>query len=84
MGMRQTCKACGSPDYWNFDVPDRVWVLVVPTELQNCVVCLGCFDRYALERGVKYAASLRNLQFAGEMAALELNVTRASDGPYHF
>lgn len=82
--MRQTCKACGLQDYWNFDVPDAVWVAVVPTSMQNRVVCLACFDRFAQTREVKYAATIQHLHFAGEMAALELQVTSASDGPYHF
>ena len=78
---RQVCKACGRPDYWNFDVPDTLWAAIVPNELQNRVVCLQCFDAFALERGVKYAASLTAICFAGEMAALELAVARASDRP---
>jgi len=76
---RQTCKACGAPDYWNFDVPDDIWTSVVPRDLQRGVVCLGCFDRFAKQCNVKYAASLGQLFFAGEMAAFELQVVRASD-----
>jgi len=77
--MRQTCKVCGAPDFFNFDMPDNIWGLVVPPELRNHVVCLGCFDRFAKERGVKYAASLRHLYFAGEMAVFEFDVAKASD-----
>jgi hypothetical protein len=52
-GQRQTCKACGVPDKFNFQVPDEIWNAVVPRKLRNCVVCLGCFD----ERGRQMKAA---------------------------
>jgi hypothetical protein len=76
---RQTCKACGREDYWNFDVPDDVWIAVVPEEFRFRVVCLPCFDRFAFERGVGYAASLRTIYFAGDMAAFEFATVSASN-----
>ena len=69
---RQTCKACGQADYFNFDVPDEVWVAVVPEHLRNRVVCLGCFDRFALTRGVQYGHHVREVFFAGDVAAFRL------------
>lgn len=69
--MRQTCKACGRPDKFNFDVPDHVWRAVVPVELQTRVVCLACFDTFARKNNVDYAASLRAVFFAGDAAAFE-------------
>lgn len=85
--QQQTCKACGQPDKLNFHVPDEVWRDVVPTELQSRVVCLFCFDEYARENNVDYAASLSTLYFAGRCAALTLRVVSANslhgspDGP---
>jgi hypothetical protein len=68
-GVRQTCKACGEPHKFCFQVPDEIWVAVVPAELQNRVVCLHCFDDFAYEKGIKYAAHLAELCFAGDAAA---------------
>jgi hypothetical protein len=31
--QRQTCKACGRPNKFDFHVPDKVWAAVVPPEL---------------------------------------------------
>lgn len=64
--QRQTCKACGRPDYFNFKVPVKVWAAVVPKRLQRKVVCLGCFDAFACQRGVKYARTIRSMYFAGD------------------
>lgn len=66
--QRQTCKACGCPDKFDFHVPDRVWNEVVPREFVNKVVCLGCFDKFAYEKQVDYAESLDMLYFAGDRA----------------
>lgn len=58
---RQTCKACGRVDYWNFDVPTEVWTAVIPAELRNRVVCLGCFagllTKEALDTPPRFGAS---------------------------
>lgn len=72
--QRQTCKACGSPDKFNFHVPDRIWRSVVPERLWNCVVCLGCFDGFAKAKDVDYSTSLKALYFAGDQATLRLKV----------
>jgi hypothetical protein len=69
--MRQKCKACGVEDKFNFDVPDAIWIAVVPLELRCRVVCLSCFDEFARKNSVDYAASLRAVFFAGEAAAFE-------------
>lgn len=74
--QRQTCKVCGRPDKFNFHVPDDIWKVVVPTKLQNRVVCLYCFDAFADCRNVAYAASLQSLYFAGDKATFEFAVCR--------
>lgn len=66
--QRQTCKVCGRPDKFNFHVPDQIWNEVVPEEYRNRVVCLYCFDEFAERAGKRYAASLRELIFAGDAA----------------
>ena len=73
-GQRQTCKACGVPDKFNFRVPDEIWNAVVPHKLRNCVVCLGCFDDFAKRKDVAYATSLRSVVFAGDQATVQFNV----------
>lgn len=72
--MRQTCKACGRPDKFDFSLPDDVWAAVVPADLVNRVVCLGCFDEYAREAGVDYSGVLSTLYFAGDRAAFVFKV----------
>jgi len=59
MEMRQTCKACGGEDKFDFHVPDGAWKGVVLAHLHNRVVCLNRFDDYARRRQVDYSACLR-------------------------
>ena len=47
---------------------------VVPADLVNRVVCLGCFDEYAREAGVDYSGVLSTLYFAGDRAAFVFKV----------
>lgn len=75
--QRQSCKACGRPDYFNFWVPDAIWAAVVPARLARKVVCLGCFDGFAREQGVPYAKHLSTLYFAGDRATFVFAVTTA-------
>lgn len=72
--QRQTCKACGRPDKFDFFIPDELWHSVVPPELAGRVVCLFCFDDFASRRGVQYADALRSLYFAGDAATFEFVV----------
>jgi hypothetical protein len=72
--MRQTCKACGRQDKFDFSVPDDVWASVVRPELVNRVVCLACFDEFAREKGVDYAGALTTLFFAGDRAVFVFKV----------
>ena len=67
---RQTCKVCSCPDKFDFHVSDDMWERVVPERYQNNVVCLACFDNFALERKVDYANSIEALYFAGDRAVL--------------
>jgi len=76
---RQTCKACGRPDKFNFHVPDAVWRAVVPGGLDGRVVCLSCFDDLAAKRDVAYAASLSEIWFSGDGATLGLTPHVALD-----
>lgn len=76
MDQQQTCKACGRPDYFNFSLPDAVWLAVVPANLRGRVVCLGCFDRFAREQNVRYAEYLTTIYFAGEQASFTFRADR--------
>lgn len=76
--MRQTCKACGRPDKFDFTVADGIWQAVVPVELQNRVVCLFCFDEFARSRDVDYSTSLHTLYFAGDRAVFQFRVAHSA------
>jgi hypothetical protein len=76
--QHQTCKACGNRDKFDFHVPEETWKAVVPTHLQNRVVCLPCFDDFAHVRGINYAAHVSVLYFAGDGAAFEFQVASAA------
>jgi len=73
--LQQTCKSCEQPDKFDFHVPDAVWLAVVPQQFHGRVVCLYCFDEFARERNVDYAASLGPLFFAGRKAVFEFRAT---------
>lgn len=75
---RQTCKACGRPDKFDFHVPDEVWAAVVPPTLLNRVVCLDCFDQFARERHIPYAHCLDTLYFAGDQAVMVFRTVTAT------
>jgi hypothetical protein len=77
--LRQTCKACGHIDKFNFNVPDDLWAAVVPTDMVSKVVCLACFDGFAHDKGIDYSAGISSLFFAGDVASFEF-VDVASTG----
>lgn len=77
--QRQTCKACHCADKFNYRVPDSIWKAIVPKPLQLGTICLECFDRFAFERGIRYADALGALYFAGDKAAMEFKVVDAHD-----
>lgn len=76
---KQTCKACGKRDGFNFHVSDETWARIVPPEFSTRVVCLHCFDLFARERGVSYAQEITTLFFAGEKAVFFFTPTKAVD-----
>jgi len=77
--QRQTCKVCGCADKFDFHVPDATWQSVVPREFQNLVVCLECFDNFALERQVDYADAIDILYFAGDRAVFKFQTVSAQN-----
>lgn len=74
--QRQTCKVCGRPDKFNFDVPDDHWSRIVPDPYRRSVICLGCFDTFALAAGQEYA--LTAVQFVGDQGVFELEPRRVA------
>lgn len=80
--QHQRCKVCGRRDKFNFHVPDKIWESIVPKKLQNRVICLACFDRFAKERGVDYAPYLSGLCFAGDQTSLQLQVVTCNCSPF--
>jgi len=68
--QRQTCKACGRKDKFDFTVPPDIWLTVVPVHLSGLVVCLACFDEFAKRKGVDYGPHIHTLYFAGDAANL--------------
>src|SRR5438046_8768084 len=79
--QRQRCKACGRPDGFNFQVPDDVWNRIVPDEYKNLVLCLLCFDRFALEAGVNYTSRISDVMFVGDGAYFGFGIKRRSWSP---
>lgn len=75
--MRQTCKFCGRPDKFDFNIPKDLWIQVVPPELHNNVVCLYCFDDFAHNNKIDYADHLRTLYFAGDQATFIFTTKKA-------
>ena len=76
----QRCKVCGKRDKFDFQVSDAVWQAAVPAPYVNRVVCLGCFDAFASQRGVAYAEALmREVYFAGEGACFTLEIKSRTD-----
>jgi hypothetical protein len=73
----QTCKVCGRRDKFDYHVSDETWAAVVPPRFLTRVVCLSCFDDYALEKGVDYSAEVCTLYFAGDAAVFEFRPARA-------
>ena len=73
------CKVCGRPEKFDFYVPDEVWHAIVPPKYQGHVVCLGCFDDFAQEKGINYSSVLRDLCFAGVKATFIFEITFACD-----
>jgi len=70
---QQTCKVCGRPDKFNFQVPDETWASVVPPKFHNSVVCLYCFDEFAGQKDIAYHPHLSKLYFAGRQATFTFN-----------
>jgi hypothetical protein len=79
-GRRPTCKICGSEDKFDFNVRDEVWKRVVPSECENKVVCLDCFDKLAYEKRIDYADCIDVLYFAGDQATFKFRTVSAQDG----
>ena len=67
---RQSCTVCGYPDKFDYHIADDVWRGIVPPEHRDHVVCLGCFDDFAHDKGQGYGDSLRTLYFAGRAATM--------------
>lgn len=63
--MNQKCKNCGNVDGINFNVSDNLWQLVIPKKIQNKVVCLHCFDKFANNKSIDYRKSIQIIYFAG-------------------
>lgn len=76
--QRQTCKCCGKRDYFNFYVPDDVWLSVVPPELKNLVVCLPCFDKFASAKNIDYSPFIKELYFVGDQVTFEFHTVSSS------
>jgi hypothetical protein len=74
---RQMCKVCNCEDKFNFHVPDALWREIVPSEYQNKVVCLPCFDDFARKQNVDYSNSIEVLYFAGRQASFKFQTVSA-------
>lgn len=68
MSFPQRCKVCGKRDKFNFQVTAAVWAAVVPEPFRHRVVCLGCFDAFASQQGIRYADAVSDVIFVGDAA----------------
>jgi hypothetical protein len=74
---QQRCAVCKCQDKFNFNVPDSIWREIVPSEYQNAVVYLPCFDEFARQRNVDYSESIVTLYFAGRQASFKFETISA-------
>jgi hypothetical protein len=74
---RQRCSVCKCVDKFNFNVPDKIWEEIVPSEHRNKVVCLDCFDDLARKQNVDYSDSIETLYFAGNQATFKFQTVAA-------
>ena len=71
---QQSCKVCGRPDKFDFHVPDETWDAIVPHEYHAGVVCLSCFDEFAVGKGIDYSNAIKTLYFAGRKVTFRFEV----------
>lgn len=76
---RQRCSVCHCDDKFNYYVPDQMWRRIVPSEYQNNVVCLPCFDDFARKQNVDYSDFIEVLYFAGSQASFKFQTVSAQD-----
>ena len=78
----QRCKICGKRDKIDFQVSDEIWAAVVPPPYQNNVVCLGCFDAIASQKGIDYSDAInKEIYFAGDGASFVLRIVARAEAP---
>ena len=80
--MKCTCKHCGKYTELDFDLPNDVWLSVVPEKYRTLVLCLTCFDGFAFEKNIQYVRHIRKLYFSGTMAAADFSLCQFADGPF--
>lgn len=64
-GLTLPCAICDKSVKFDFSVQDDLWYAVVPESCRRDVLCLPCFDRIALEKGIDWADGLEEVQFTG-------------------
>ena len=62
----------------NFHVKDEIWIAVVPPKLRNEVVCLACFDAFALERDISLVDALdpKEVLFVGDKVGYTFGIEK--------
>jgi hypothetical protein len=59
MVTREICKVCYHINTVGFSVPDEIWQVTVPEKLQNSVLCLACFIRFADEQLIEWDKDIK-------------------------
>ncbi len=73
----EVCKVCGQPNPFGYDLPDEIWLAIVPDEFhEGGIVCLGCLDWLAWRKGISYLPYLQELCYVGRDDAVTLHVIR--------
>ena len=80
MVERQFCKVCGKRDKFDFHVPNELWFRIVPEAYHKNVVCIACFDSFALARGIDYVQELKEVYFAGDRGIAIFTLAKAIPG----
>ena len=71
-GLTLPCGICGKIPKWDYRVDDDFWRKVAPHKHRLGVICLGCLDKLASEKGLDIAKYLIDVQFTGINKTIEL------------
>jgi len=79
----EVCKVCGQPNHFGYNLPDELWRSIVPEEFwEGGIVCLGCLDWFAWQKGIEYLRHLDELYYVGRDETVTMHVIRIEGVDY--